>query len=66
MNAAKPVSTEQFLSSIQSELDQAFANRPEYGAAGVLCHFHDGTLVRVEVTRSILKKVPGNKRTGEN
>lgn len=66
MKTTPLLTTEGFLTSIKSELEQTFASRPEYGVTGIMCHFHNGTLVRVEVTRSTLKKVPENQRSNES
>ena len=63
MSAPTTASTKEFLSSIEEELDQAFSVRPEYGTVGLVCHFHDGVVVRVEVTRSTLRKMPAGKHS---
>lgn len=61
MSASTTVSTKEFLSFIEEELGPAFSVRPDYGAVGLVCHFHDGAVVRVEVTRSTLRKIPEGK-----
>jgi len=61
MSASMTVSTKEFLSSIEEELGQAFSVRPDYGTVGLVCHFHDGAVVRIEVTRSTLRKIREDK-----
>jgi len=62
MSATPTVSTPDFLSSIGEDLAQAFSTRPEFGSVGIVCHFHAGAVVRVEVSRSVLKRRPENLR----
>jgi hypothetical protein len=65
MSAAPAVSTPDFLASVGEDLVQAFSTRPDFGSVGIIFHFHEGAVVRVEVSRSVLKKRPENPRTGD-
>jgi len=62
MSATPAVSTPDFLASIGEDLVQAFSTRPDFGSVGIVFHFHAGAVVRVEVSRSVLKKRPENLR----
>ncbi len=61
MGAITTLSTAQFLDSIAPELEQAFSKRPDFGSVGIVCHFHNGEIVRVEVAHSTQKKMPDKK-----
>jgi len=60
---ARPITTDEFLASIQSELMQAFSARPDFGSVGFRCIFHDGRLVRVEYEFSTSKMTQPNGAT---
>jgi len=55
MSARSMPSTEEFISSIQPELLQAFSARPDFGSVGFRCFFRDGRLARIEFDFSVSK-----------
>ena len=52
---ARPITTDEFFASIQSELMQAFSARPDFGSVGFRCIFRDWQLARIEFEFSVSK-----------
>ncbi len=46
----------------QEEILNALANAPEFGSVGIRLHFVDGEVARVEVERSVHKKLAPRDR----
>jgi len=53
-------STDDFIKSIRPELVRVFHDRPQFGTAGLMCSFHEGQLVRVELSVSVSQRIAGS------
>jgi hypothetical protein len=53
----QPQPVDAFLDSIYPDLIRVFRDRPRFGTAGLNCVFHEGKLVRIELSASVAKQV---------
>ncbi len=53
----KALKTEMILSLLKEPLFEAFTSVPIYGSVSIQVVFHQGEIVRTEITRSISRKI---------
>ena len=57
MKQFRPEARAETLSHLQAEVTALVDAAPQYGAVGIVLHFHGGELVRIERSTSELMKV---------